>query len=150
MPAHSPVSSESSEDSSAEYIEMARDKDGHVSTVSQVLETKPAPTIIVSAVPALLEVEIAALVVRCLRRYSQGMVWDVPINKIEYLAEPACILGSLHPNAMSPRGETFVPLEMEFFLKTKDYAWKSVVLLLNILAIMKDIRLVIISPKSPV
>jgi hypothetical protein len=59
---------------------------------------------------------------------------------MEHLAEPSHTFASLHPNAMSPRGETSVPLETELFLKTKDYAWKSVVSLLNIPAIMKDIR----------
>ena len=56
----------------------------------------------------------------------------------------------MHPTAMFPRGETSLQLEMELFLKTKDYAWKFVISLLNILAIMKNIRLVIILFKSPV
>jgi hypothetical protein len=68
------------------------------------------------------------------------MVWDVPIDETEHLVELAHTFGSLHPNAMSPREETSVPLETELFLKTKDYAWKFVVSLLNIPAIKKDIR----------
>jgi hypothetical protein len=139
-PAYSLVSSETSEDSFPECIDMARDRDGHDSTLSQVPETDPAPTIVVPVVPTLSEVEIAALVATHLRRYSQAMVWDIPIVVTEHLAKPARTLGSLHPNAMSTREETSVPLETEFFLKTKDYTWKSVISLLNISAIMKDIR----------
>ena len=68
------------------------------------------------------------------------MVWDISVDKMEYLAEPAHTLVSLHPNGMSPRGVTFMLLETEFFPKTKDYAWKSIVSLLNLPAIMKNIR----------
>jgi hypothetical protein len=139
------------EDSSSEGIDMARDRGGHVPIVSRVPKTDPALATVVPAAPALSEVEIAALVATRLRRYSQAMVWVVQVDETEHLAEPALTWGSLHPTAMSPRGETSLQLETELFLKTKDYAWKSIVLLeslLNIPAIMKDIRLVIISPKS--
>jgi hypothetical protein len=103
-------------------------------------ETDPVLATVVPTTPAVSEAEIAALVATHLRRYSQVMVWDVPVDETEHMAEPARSLGSLHLNAMSPKGETSVPLETKLFLKTKDYAWKSVVSLLNILAIMKDIR----------
>jgi hypothetical protein len=129
---------------------MARDKGRHVPTVSWVPETNLTPATVVPVAPALSEAEIVALVATCLRRYSQAMVWDVQVDKMEHLTEPACTFGSLHPIAMSPKGEMSLPLETELILKTKDYAWKSVVLLLNIPAIMRDIRLVIISPNSPV
>jgi hypothetical protein len=95
-PAHSPVSSESSKDSSPERIDMARDREGHVPTVSRVPETDPVPATVVPAAPAISEAKIAALVATSLRRYSQAMVWDVPIDETEHLAEPACSLGSLH------------------------------------------------------
>ena len=42
--------------------------------------------------------------------------------------------------AMSPRGETTLDLKAELLLKTKDYSWRSIVSLVNILAIMKNIK----------
>jgi hypothetical protein len=73
-PAHSPITSESSADSSPKHIDMARDRDGHVPTVSQVPEIDPAPATVVPTAPALSEAEIAALVAMRLRRYLQVMV----------------------------------------------------------------------------
>jgi hypothetical protein len=59
----------------------------------------------------------------------------------EYLNECSVMLISLDPEkAMSPRGETTLDLEAELLLKTKDYSWRSIVSLLNILVIMKNIR----------
>jgi hypothetical protein len=92
-----------------------------------VLKTSPDPATVVLAAAALSEADIAALVATHLRRYLQAMVWDMPMDGTEYLTEPTHTLVSLHPNAMSPRGETSMPLETELFLKTKDYAWKSIV-----------------------
>jgi hypothetical protein len=51
------------------------------------------------------------------------------------------MLISLDPEkAMSPRGETTLDLEAELLLKTKDYSWRSIISLLNIPAIMKNIK----------
>jgi hypothetical protein len=58
--------------SAPERIDMARDS--HVPTVSRVPEIDPTTTTVVSAVPAFSEAEIAALVARRFRRYSQAIV----------------------------------------------------------------------------
>lgn len=68
------------------------------------------------------------------------MVWDVSVDVTEHLAKPACTLDSLHLNDMFPREDTSIPLETELFFKTNNYIWKSVVSLLNILAMKKDIK----------
>jgi hypothetical protein len=67
------------------------------------------------------------------------------MDKTELLNKPSIALVSLDlARAMSPRGETSLDLEMELFLKTTEYSWMGIISLLNIPAIMKDIRLVAI------
>ena len=56
---------------------MAKDRVRCVPTMSWVLVTDLVLAIVVPAIPALSEVEIATLVATHLRRYSQVMVWDV-------------------------------------------------------------------------
>jgi hypothetical protein len=71
------------------------------------------------------------------------MVWDIHVDETEHLSEPSIMLVSLDPaRAMSPRGETSLDLKIELFLKTIEYSWTGIILLLNIPTIMKDIRLV--------
>ena len=77
MPAHLSISSASSGDSTPERIDMAKDRVRCVPTMSWVLVTDLVLAIVVPAIPALSEVEIATLVATHLRRYSQVMVWDV-------------------------------------------------------------------------
>jgi hypothetical protein len=73
------------------------------------------------------------------------MVWDIYVDGTEHLSKPSIMLVSLDPmRAMSQTGETSLDLKMGLFLKTMEYSWMSIVLLLNIPAIMKDIRLVAI------
>ena len=69
------------------------------------------------------------------------MVWDILVDKTEHLQEHSVTIISLDPaNAMSSRGETTLDLEAELFLKTRDFSWESIVSLLNIPGIMKNIR----------
>ena len=69
------------------------------------------------------------------------MVWDILVDKTEHLNKRSVTLILLDPvKAMSPRGETTLDLKAELLLKTKDYSWRSIILLLNISTIMKNIR----------
>lgn len=69
------------------------------------------------------------------------MVWDTLVDKRDHLSKCAVMLILLDPaKAMSPRGETIVDLEAELLLKTKDYSWKSIALLLNIPMVMKNMN----------
>jgi hypothetical protein len=89
----------------------------------------------------LTEAEIAVLVATHLRRYLQTMVWDVPVDETAHLSERSVAIISLDPvKAMSPKRETTLDLEAELLIKTKDYSWSSIVSLLNIPAVMKNIR----------
>jgi hypothetical protein len=68
------------------------------------------------------------------------MVWDIPVDETEHLSKRSVTLISLDPvKAMSLKGETTLDLKAELLLKTKDYSWRSIVSLLNIPAIMKNI-----------
>jgi hypothetical protein len=63
------------------------------------------------------------------------------VDETEHLSERSVILILLDPaKAMSPREETTLGLEVEPLLKTKDYSWRSIISLLNIPAIMKNIK----------
>jgi hypothetical protein len=88
----------------------------------------------------LTEAEIAALVATRLRRYSQTMVWDIAVDETAHLSERSVTIISLDPaNAMSPKGETTLDLEAELLIKTKEYSWSSIISLLNIPTVMKNI-----------
>lgn len=63
------------------------------------------------------------------------------MDATEYLNKPSLLLVSLDPTkAMFATVETSLRMEIELFIKTKEYHWRSIVSLLNISAIMKDIR----------
>jgi hypothetical protein len=121
--------------------------DGKTKTAANVAEVSliaGSVPIGVAAQPTpvpLTEAAIAVLVATRLQRYLQTMVWDIPVDETEHLSECSVTLILLNPaKAMSPRGETTLDLEAELLLKTKDYSWRSIISLLNILAIMKNIR----------
>jgi hypothetical protein len=71
------------------------------------------------------------------------MVWDIAVDETAYLSERSITIISLDATkAMSPKGEITLDLEAELLIKTKDYSWSSIVSLLNIPAVMKNIRCV--------
>jgi hypothetical protein len=93
------------------------------------------------ALAPLTEVEILALITRRLQRYSQTMVWNIPMDETEHLSERFVTLILLAPaKAKSSREETTLDLKTELLLKTKDYSWRSIASLLNIPTATKNIR----------
>jgi hypothetical protein len=68
------------------------------------------------------------------------MVWDIAVDETAHLSERSVTIISLDPaNAMSPKGETTLDLEAELLIKTKEYSWSSIISLLNIPTVMKNI-----------
>jgi hypothetical protein len=104
----------------------------NIAEVSRLTGLVPVATAAHPTSALITKAEIAALVATRLRRYSQTMVWDIPVDETEHLSELSVMLISWDPaRAMSSTGETTVDLEAELLLKTKDYSWRSLVLLLN-------------------
>jgi hypothetical protein len=135
-----PVSSTVSEDATPLTTDGKTHTAADVAEVSLIAGLVPIGAATQPTAAPLREAEIAVLVAMRLRRYSQTMVWDIAVDETAHLSERSITIISLDPvKAMSLKGETNVDLEAELLIKTKDYSWSSIVSLLNIPAVMKNI-----------
>ena len=141
MPVEPPVSSCVLEDGSLPTTDGKTETTTNVAEVSQIASSVPVGATVQPIVALLTKAEIAALVVTRLRRYFQTMVWDIPMDETEYLNKYAITLILLDlAKAMSSREQTILDLEIELLSKTKNYSWRSIISLVNIFTIMKNIR----------
>jgi hypothetical protein len=140
-PAEPPIPSGVSEDGSLLTSDGKIETAANVGEVSRLAGSVPVGATTHPTSAPLIEADIVALVGTHLQRYLQTMVWDIPVDEMENLSKRSVTLISLDPErAMSPTEETTVDLEAKLLLKTKDHSWRSIVSLLNILVIMKNIR----------
>jgi hypothetical protein len=142
-PLELPVSLAVSEDATLLTTDGKTHTAADVAEVSLITGSVPVRAAVQPTAVPLIEAEIAALVATHLRRYSQTMVWNIAVDETAHLNKRSVTIILLDPaKAMSPKGETTLDLEAELLIKTKDFSWSSIVSVLNIPAVMKNIRCV--------
>jgi hypothetical protein len=123
MPVEPPVFVGVLEDNSLLTSDGKIETTANIAEVSRFVGSVPIGAATHPTSAPLTESNIVALLATRLQRYSQTMVWDIPVDKTEHLSKPVVMLVSLDPTrAMSSMGETTLDLEAELLWKTKIYS----------------------------